>query len=74
MAHPLAKYLEDEELTHEAFAKKAGIERTVVTKVLNGKRKRFSVEYARRIEKATSGRVTLEDALGLTARAKTQAA
>lgn len=65
MAHPLAAYLDKHGLTQEAFADKAGLDRTVVTKVLGGKRKRFSVEAAKKIAKATHGAVSFEAALGV---------
>lgn len=65
VAHPLARYLEAEKLTQDELARRAKVERSTITKVLNGQRKRFSPEAANRISKATNGKVTLEEALGL---------
>lgn len=66
MTHPLAVYLQENGLTQEAFAEKADLDRTVITKVLSGERKRFSVEAAKKISKATGGKVSFESALGVT--------
>lgn len=65
MAHPLQRYLDKEKLSHDSFAELSGIARTTITRVLNGTRKRFSPEAARKVVKATHGEVTLEEALGL---------
>jgi transcriptional regulator with XRE-family HTH domain len=62
--HPLAQYLEEHHETQTDFAQRAGLERTTVTKVLSGERKRFSPEAAQKIVKATNGKVSLEEALG----------
>jgi len=63
MAHPLQRYLKAHDLTQEEFAKKAKIDRPTISKVLTGKRKRFSPEVAKKIVAATKREITLEEAL-----------
>lgn len=64
--HPLAKYLEEKKLTQEEFARLVGVTRPTITKVLSGAR-RFSPEAAQRVVRATKGKVSLQEALGLSA-------
>jgi transcriptional regulator with XRE-family HTH domain len=62
MAHPvLSAYLDRHDLTQDALAKKAGVERATISKVLAGSRRRFSPEVARAISLATD--LTLEQLL-----------
>ncbi len=58
--HPLAQYLESNGETQRAFAKRAGVDRSVINKVLQGHRRRFSADAAMAIESATNGVVSLK--------------
>jgi transcriptional regulator with XRE-family HTH domain len=59
--HPLRKYLDDHGLTQTEFAQRAGINATVLCRVLKGNRPRFSAEYALAIQGATDGAVRFAD-------------
>lgn len=63
-SHPLAKVLADLKLTQQEFADKAGLHRTVITKLLSGDRKGVGSRAARRIVEAAQGRITFEQVLG----------
>jgi transcriptional regulator with XRE-family HTH domain len=64
MAHPLAKVLENQKLTQQEFADRAGVHRTVITKLLSGDRKSVGASAAKRIVKAARGQITFEQVLG----------
>ena len=61
----LPRYLKLTGESQTSFAKRAKVERATITRVLSGKRARFSVDVALKIEKATGGKVSFEEALGL---------
>jgi len=67
-AHPLARYLEQNEESQQEFADRTGLARSTISRVLNGERKRFSPEASKIIVAATKGKVTLEQCLGLDSR------
>lgn len=51
------------------FARRAGISKWTLNRVLTGRYVRFSVQAALAVAKATKGAVTLEDCLGVSKRA-----
>lgn len=61
--HPLARYLKKRGISQGELARKAGVGRPTITKVLSGRRRRFSPDAARRIALATENEVTLEQLL-----------
>lgn len=56
----LAEYLKQNLITHEAFAKKVGVSRALITRIANRK-KNPSVRLVVKITQLTSGVVTASD-------------
>ena len=59
----LAEYLNENDLTHEDFARKSGVSRPVISKICVNIQ-RASMEAAIRIHRATKGKVTFTDLVG----------
>jgi transcriptional regulator with XRE-family HTH domain len=64
-AHPLARFLAESELSTAALARKARVSRPTISKVLHGRRRRFSPDAAQRLSAATGGRVSVLELLGI---------
>jgi transcriptional regulator with XRE-family HTH domain len=61
ITHPLTRYLTAHGLSQAEFARRAGINQTVLCRTLRGERPRFSTEYALAILAATDGELEFED-------------
>ncbi len=61
---PLKKWLADRGVSYHHFALSNGMDPSGLAKLLNGKRKRLSADFAMKIEQGTAGEVKAEDLLG----------
>lgn len=55
----LRAYLRERDLSVSAFCREHDLDRIMVQRALNGDRKRISVDFALRIERATDGAVAM---------------
>lgn len=61
--HPLRRYLVEEKILAKDLASRAGVSPQRICDVLNGRLRRFTPEAAKRISKATGGKVQFEELL-----------
>lgn len=64
-SHPLARYLKRSKISLREFSKRSGVDLSVLSLTLAGKRPRFSLAAAFLIDQATGGRVTFAQAAGI---------